>query len=121
MRKWYRNSSYTLHNTDAFEWLKSQRANSFHAVVTDPPFGVLEYSASQITKRRSGRGGIWRLPNAFDGAKRQAMPRFTVLDDHDRDARVAVSGLASCCSSVLHGRLRVSWPDSSYCENAAWW
>jgi DNA modification methylase len=84
MRKWYRNSSYTLHNTDAFEWLKSQRANSFHAVVSDPPFGVLEYSASQINKRRSGRGGIWRLPNAFDGAKRQAMPRFTVLDDHDR-------------------------------------
>jgi len=84
MRKWYRNSSYTLHNTDAFAWLKLQRANSFHAVVTDPPFGVLEYSAKQINKRRTGRGGIWRLPNAFDGAKRQAMPRFTVLDDHDR-------------------------------------
>jgi len=84
MRKWYRNSSYTLHNTDAFAWLKLQRANSFHAVVTDPPFGVLEYSAKEINKRRAGRGGIWRLPNAFDGAKRQAIPRFTVLDDHDR-------------------------------------
>ncbi len=30
-------------------------------------------------KRRSGRG-IWRLPNSFDGAKRQPMPRFTVIN-----------------------------------------
>jgi DNA modification methylase len=82
--RWYRNSSYTVFNADAFAWLKKQRANSFHAVVTDPPFGVVEYSAEEINKRRKGRGGIWRLPNAFDGAKRQAMPRFTILDDHDR-------------------------------------
>jgi DNA modification methylase len=84
MRRWYRNSSFTLYNADAFAWLRAQRANSFHAVVTDPPFGVVEYSAQELYKKRNGKGGIWRLPNAFDGAKRQAMPRFTVLDDHDR-------------------------------------
>ncbi len=84
MRKWYRNSSYIIHNADAFKWLRTQRANSFHAVVTDPPYGVVEYSAVELRKRRRGRGGIWRLPNAFDGAKRQATPRFTVLDNHDR-------------------------------------
>lgn len=84
MRKWYRNSHYTLHNADSFEWLRSQRANSFHAVVTDPPFGVVEYTAKELYKRRKGRGGIWRLPNAFDGADRQQMPRFTVLNGHDR-------------------------------------
>lgn len=83
MRK-YQNSSYTIYNADSFVWLRSQRANSFHAVVTDPPFGIVEYSALELSKRRKGRGGIWRLPNAFDGAKRQAMPRFTVLDGHDR-------------------------------------
>jgi DNA modification methylase len=84
MRKWYRNSDYTIHNADALEWLSEQRANSFHAVVTDPPFGLVEYSAAELNKRRNGRGGIWRLPNSFDGAKRQPMPRFTVLSDHDR-------------------------------------
>jgi len=84
MRKWYRNSQYTIHNADCFEWLPSQRANSFHAVVTDPPFGIVEYSARELNKRRMGRGGIWRLPNAFDGAKRQPTPRFTVLNGHDR-------------------------------------
>ncbi len=84
MRKWYRNSHYTIYNADSLEWLGLQRANSFHAVVTDPPFGVVEYTAAELNKRRKGRGGIWRLPNAFDGAKRQPMPRFTVLNGHDR-------------------------------------
>lgn len=84
MRKWYRNSHYTIHNADSLEWLGAQRANSFHAVVTDPPFGLVEYTALELHKRRNGRGGIWRLPNAFDGAKRQPMPRFTVLSAHDR-------------------------------------
>ncbi|OGQ82212.1 MAG: DNA methylase [Deltaproteobacteria bacterium RIFCSPLOWO2_12_FULL_60_19] len=84
MRKWYRNSHYTIYNADSLEWLGSERANSYHAVVTDPPFGLVEYTAPELNKRRKGRGGIWRLPNAFDGAKRQPMPRFTVLNGHDR-------------------------------------
>jgi DNA modification methylase len=84
MIKWYRNSQYTIHNADALAWLGTQRANTFHAVVTDPPFGLVEYTALELKKRRKGRGGIWRLPNAFDGAKRQPTPRFTVLSDHDR-------------------------------------
>jgi DNA modification methylase len=84
MKKWYRNSDYTIHNADSLEWLLSQRANSFHAVVTDPPFGVVEFSAKELNKRRNGHGGIWRLPNAFDRAVRQPTPRFTVLNEHDR-------------------------------------
>ncbi|MGA2601082.1 MAG: DNA methyltransferase [Bryobacteraceae bacterium] len=84
MRKWYRNSHYTIYNADSLQWLRLQRANSFHAVVTDPPFGAVEYSAVELNKRRKGRGGIWRLPNAFDGADRNPTPRFTVMDDHDR-------------------------------------
>ena len=86
MRKWYRNSEYTIYNADSLEWLRAQRANSFHAVVTDPPFGLVEYTAVELNKRRKGHGGIWRLPSAFDGAKRQPMPRFTVLSAHDRMA-----------------------------------
>ncbi len=82
MRKSYRNSRYSIHNADSFDWLRTQRANSFHAVVTDPPFGIVEYTAKELSKRKNGLG-IWRLPNAFDGAKRQPMPRFTVLNGHD--------------------------------------
>jgi len=28
---------------------------------------------------RDGKGGIWRIPPAFDGTKRSPLPRFTVL------------------------------------------
>lgn len=84
MKRWYRNSLYTISNADSFEWLQAQRGQSFHAVVTDPPFAVVEYSAKELNKRRRGQGGIWRLPNAFDGANRKPSPRFTVLTDHDR-------------------------------------
>lgn len=84
MRKCYRNSSYTIYNADSLQWLRTQRANSFHAVVTDPPFGVVEFTPEELNKRRSGKGGIWRLPNSFDGATRMPTPRFTVLDGHDR-------------------------------------
>jgi DNA modification methylase len=90
MRKWYRNSHYTVYNADALKWLRKQRANSFQAVVTDPPFSVVEYSPQELNKRRRGKGGIWRLPNARDGAIRQPTPRFTVLDDHDRMGLLAV-------------------------------
>ena len=83
MRRIYRTANYEIHLANAIEWLPKQRANSFHAVVTDPPFSSLEYSSKELAKRRNGQGGIWRLPNAFDGAERQPVPRFTVLDNHD--------------------------------------
>jgi DNA modification methylase len=78
------NALYQIHNADSLVWLASKRPNSFQAVVTDPPFGLVEYTAKELAKKRNGNGGIWRLPNSFDGAERQASPRFTVLDHHDR-------------------------------------
>ncbi len=68
---------------DCGEWFKSQDANSIHAVVTDPPYGLVEYSAEQQEKLRNGKGGIWRIPPSFDGAKRAPLPRFTVLTPDD--------------------------------------
>lgn len=71
-------------NADAFEWLKDREPNSIHAVVTDPPYGVLEYSEAQLTKMRGGRGGVWRHPASFDNASRKPVPRFTILTDSDK-------------------------------------
>lgn len=73
---------YSLHRTDAFAWLAERRANSVHAVVTDPPYGVFEYSKKELTNRKNGKG-IWRLPQNFDGFNRAAVPRFTVLRGND--------------------------------------
>lgn len=70
---------------DAFAWLSSARPCSIHAVVTDPPYGLIEYSDDQLEKLKVGRGGVWRIPPSFDGCKRSPLPRFTVLRENDRD------------------------------------
>ncbi len=77
---------YEIVFTDAFEWLAQAEPHSVHAVVTDPPYGLVEYTPGQLSKLRSGRGGVWRIPPAFDGAQRKPLPRFTVLTDDDRRA-----------------------------------
>ncbi|HEY3102559.1 MAG TPA: DNA methyltransferase [Pyrinomonadaceae bacterium] len=76
--------SYTIYNVDAFEWMRSQPLNSIQAVITDPPYGLLEYTDKELEKMRRGRGGVWRIPPAFDGAKRRPLPRFTVLTKTDK-------------------------------------
>jgi site-specific DNA-methyltransferase (adenine-specific) len=67
-------------------WLAGQDENSVHAVVTDPPYGLHEYTAKEQNKLRAGRGGVWRIPPSFDGHQRSPLPRFTVLTDADRAA-----------------------------------
>ncbi|MDE2813483.1 MAG: site-specific DNA-methyltransferase [Gemmatimonadota bacterium] len=77
-------SLYEFVCTDAFEWLKDADACSIHAVVTDPPYGLVEYSRDQLDKRHNGNGGVWRIPPAFDGSQRQPVPRFTILSEDDK-------------------------------------
>jgi site-specific DNA-methyltransferase (adenine-specific) len=64
---------------DCFNWLKRQPPNTIHAVVTDPPYGLFEYSDDQQIKLKSGKGGVWRIPPSFDGHTRSPLPRFTTL------------------------------------------
>lgn len=71
---------------DCLDWLRQQQPRSIQAVVTDPPYGLLEYTPDEQEKLRSGRGGVWRIPPSFDGAARSPLPRFTVLKSADLDA-----------------------------------
>jgi site-specific DNA-methyltransferase (adenine-specific) len=91
---------YKIENVDAFEWLNSAPMNSVEAVVTDPPYGLVEYSDKELTKLKNGKGGIWRLPPAFDGSKRMPLPRFTVLTESDqkslRDFSFRLATLLKC-------------------------
>lgn len=75
-----------LYLENCLRWLADAEPNSVHAVVTDPPYGLLEYEPEQQRKLRLGRGGVWRIPPAFDGANRKPLPRFTVLGREERDA-----------------------------------
>ena len=66
-------------HADCFDWLEQRAFNSIHAVVTDPPYGLHEYSPEQQSKLRNGKGGVWRIPPSFDGNVRAPLPRFTTL------------------------------------------
>jgi site-specific DNA-methyltransferase (adenine-specific) len=72
---------YRLHHTDCFDWLRACPPRSVHAVCTDPPYGVLEFTGKEVAKLRAGRGGVWRLPPMIGGSQRDPLPRFTVLTD----------------------------------------
>jgi site-specific DNA-methyltransferase (adenine-specific) len=96
------NATYVL--SDAVQFLAELPPASIHAVVTDPPYGVLEYEEKNQLKLREGRGGVWRIPPSYDGAKRSPLPRFTVLTDED------VAKLHSFFSAVAYGIHRALVP-----------
>lgn len=70
-----------LFHADCFDWIEEQPDHSIHAVVTDPPYGLHEYTPEQQAKLRNGKGGVWRIPPSFDGHVRSPLPRFTTLTD----------------------------------------
>jgi site-specific DNA-methyltransferase (adenine-specific) len=76
---------YQLFHDDCFEWLRACTPQSLHAVCTDPPYGLLEFTPKEMVKLRSGRGGVWRLPPTIGGSRRDPLPRFTVLTDAQKD------------------------------------
>lgn len=75
---------YELHQGNAFQLLEEYDENHFHAVVTDPPYGVVEFETANVEKMRDGSGGIWRIPPELDGSERKPLPRFTVLSESDK-------------------------------------
>ncbi|HVO91867.1 MAG TPA: hypothetical protein VMT22_03450 [Terriglobales bacterium] len=82
LQKWHdavRFDSATLYHADCFDWIEQRPDTSIHAVVTDPPYGLHEYSPEQQAKLRIRKGGVWRIPPAFDSHTRSPLPRFTTL------------------------------------------
>ncbi|WP_431785432.1 DNA-methyltransferase [Microbacterium maritypicum] len=74
-----------LYHADSLDWLATQPDNSLHACVTDPPYGLVEYTPAQLAKLRAGKGGTWRIPPSFDGSVRAPLPRFTTLSAPELD------------------------------------
>jgi len=76
---------YQLVHADCFDWSRECPPASVHAVCTDPPYGLLEFTEKELAKLRTGRGGVWRLPPAIGGSRRDPLPRFTVLNGGQKD------------------------------------
>ncbi len=81
--KTFEHGQATLILQDCLDWLPKRSERTVEAVVTDPPYGLVEYTAEQKAKLRAGRGGVWRIPPSFDGHQRSPLPRFTVLSPAD--------------------------------------
>lgn len=79
-------AAYDLVLGNSIAWMAARAPCSIHAIVTDPPYGVKEYTDAEKEKLRARRGGVWRIPPSFDGCKRSPLPRFTVLGGADHDA-----------------------------------
>jgi DNA modification methylase len=93
---------YSLHRADCLEWMAERAPCSVEAVVTDPPYGLKEYSEKEKGKLRRGRGGVWRIPPSFDGCERSPLPRFTVLTGEDRERlRAFFAAFAQAALRVL--------------------
>jgi len=93
---------YETYCEDVFEWLRHAEPNSFEAVVTDPPYGLIEYSDKELRKKEEGKGGVWRIPPSFDGCQRSPLPRFTILSEDEKAAlRLFFSRLAHELERVL--------------------
>lgn len=68
---------------DALHWLTEAPECCIHAIVSDPPYALVEYAKENLDKKRVGRGGVWRIPPSFDGAIRAPVPRFTTIKDDE--------------------------------------
>ena len=76
---------------------------SIHAVCTDPPYGLVEFSAKEVAKLRAKKGGIWRLPPNWDGVQRRPLPRFTVLS---ADEKQGIQDFFECWAKAFYPKLR---------------
>jgi len=69
---------------DALTVMGLMGTDSVDAIVTDPPYGLIEYEPENHEKLRQGKGGVWRIPPKLNGVERAPLPRFTVLTEADR-------------------------------------
>ena len=85
MRRKSPHKKVRMYKRDCFEWLGKRDNESIHAIIADPPYGLVEYTEKEQRKLRNGKGGVWRIPPSFDGCQRSPVPRFTTLTTTDLD------------------------------------
>lgn len=95
-------TKYEILLANCLVWMASRPAKSIHAIVTDPPYGLKEFTPTEKAKLRKGKGGVWRIPPSFDGCTRSPVPRFTILShDEHKDLRDFFSQFAEHALRVL--------------------
>lgn len=88
---------------DCFDEVLKLEKDSFDAICTDPPYGIVEFSETEVAKLRSGKGGIWRLPPNWDGCERKPLPRFSILTD---DQKKKIEIYFSQWATAIYGKIK---------------
>lgn len=58
---------YKVFNEDCFDWMENQSENTITAIVTDPPYGVKEYTEKELVKKEPVREAFGEyLKNLMD-------------------------------------------------------
>jgi DNA modification methylase len=53
---------YEIFLADSFQWMDTRDSHSIHAIVTDPPYGLKEYTEKEEGKLHKRHGGVWHIP-----------------------------------------------------------
>jgi len=107
---------YSLHLADCLVWMDQQSADSVHAIVTDPPYGLKEYTAPEKQKLRRLYGILEdQFRSYFEKAARMkgvTGENLLVMLEQRLDNTVYRLGLASSRAEarqlVRHGHIEVS-------------
>lgn len=111
-----------LVKADSLQWMSKIPQDSIHAIVTDPPYALIEYEGKDHDKLREGKGGVWRVPPTLDGVARAPLPRFTVLTLKDRENLAAFfSAFAAQALRVLAPGGHVLMASNPLVSTAAFW
>ena len=68
--------------------MDSQPANTVHAIVTDPPYGLREYTSDEKRKLREGRAQFQHLAPGFEPEAVTGVPGQGECDDEELEGGV---------------------------------
>lgn len=77
-RQAFRFGNATLIHDDCFRWLANAPTNSIEAVVTDPPYGLVEYSEEEQATAAAVYGGFLRRLMATNARRCRVLPSYRV-------------------------------------------
>jgi len=91
----------TYIQSDVLRWLAELPANSIHAVVTDPPYGMIEYDVKNHAKLRKGRAecGVFHRALTARSENRYLVYRADKGGDSQSPRVLQLSGLRTTESS----------------------
>lgn len=76
----FQGTPYRLYLADCLEWIDVQAPSSVHAIVTDPPYGLKEYTLEEKAKFAKRTRGRLAYPAVLRRVQAESCPALHRLD-----------------------------------------